>query len=115
MADVSSFKARYQEFQALDDALVTVHLTECMTLLSADKYGSKYEQCLYLLTAHELKLLELGVDDSEVIVSRSIEGGSVTFKNLATDERQLYYSKTAYGQKFLAIKKTVRFVGSVCE
>lgn len=111
--DIASFKARYPEFTQ-SDAIIGTHFNECLPLLSADKYGSKYEQCLFLLTAHELKLLELGDSASEVIVSRGIEGGSVSFMNLSRDNRELYLSKTLYGQKFSAIKKTVRFAGAVC-
>lgn len=113
---LSEFRERYPEFttEAFNDTVVTLHLTECASFLSADKYGSKYDLCLYLLTAHELTLIGKTGESSEVVVSRGIEGGSVTYKNLAQDSRELYYTKTAYGQKFLAIKKTVRFVGAVC-
>lgn len=113
MADLAGFKARYPEFTQAD-GIITLHLDECKSFLSVDGYGSKYEQCLYLLTAHELKLLELGDSASEVITARGIEGGSVSFLNLSTNNRELYLSKTTYGQKFSAIKKTVRFVGAVC-
>lgn len=114
--DASTFKARYKEFQAIDDSEVTTILEECSTLLNASKLGSKYQQLLFLLTAHELHLIQNPPDFAGVVVSRGIEGGSVSIKNVATNERDLYYSLTTYGVKFLAIKKTVRFAGAVlCE
>jgi hypothetical protein len=114
--DVATFKARYTEFNDVADEVVAVHLEECATLLSVDKYGAKYNQALALLVAHELKLIEIGVDDYEVELSRSIAGGGRTIKNIATTDYQLYYSRSAYGSKFLALKKTIRFSGAVlCE
>lgn len=110
----TTFKARYTEFQAVEDEVVETHLSEQSALLSKDKYASKYNQALFLLTAHELKLLESGVDDFEVEVSRGIEGGSRSIKNVAQTPYELYYSRTSYGSKFLALKSTIRFVGAVC-
>ena len=109
----STFKARYTEFQEVEDEVVTVQLEECSTLLSADKIGSKYQQLLFLLVAHELYLIANPQNEAGVMVARSNEAGSISLKNLATNETELYYSKTAYGQKYLAIKKTVRFAGAV--
>jgi hypothetical protein len=110
------FRARYPEFDdpIATDTIVTTHLTECATLLSADKYGSKYQQALFLLTAHELELINLASKDPQIIASRSIEGGSVSFKDLSTNYHEEYYSKTTYGKKYLMLKRTVRFVGFVC-
>lgn len=62
--------------------------------------------------AHNLALLNEDTDGS-IEISRSINGGSRTIKNIAVDDLSLYYSKTKYGQKYLALKKTVRFIGAV--
>jgi len=113
----ADFKTRFPEFTAVEDPTVTTHLEECGTMLSADKYGAKYQQALFLLTAHRLKLIE---DDTNglnvggnIVASRSIEGGSISFKNTATTTTELYYSKTSYGLAFMVLKKTVRFSGAV--
>lgn len=117
MQTVESFRTRYPEFTqgSFDDLIVQTHLNECALMLSEEKYGKKFEQCLFLLTAHELKLKSLGVDSQKSVSARSIEGGSISYINLATNDYQLYYSKTAYGQKFLTLKRTIRFVGTVCD
>lgn len=110
----SDIKSKFSEFSSVDDEAINLQIEESKTLLSVDKCGSKYNLLLSLLVAHELKLSTLGDSASQVLTARSIEGGSMSFKNVATNEYQLYYSKSIYGQKFLAIKKTIRFVGSVC-
>ena len=113
--DAQAFKTRYKTFESVDDTIISTHLEESKTLLSAEHYGKKYTQALFLLTAHELQIEAEG-NENEVITSAGIEGGSTSFKNLAKDNYELYYSKTLYGSKFLALKKTVRFVGAVlCE
>lgn len=109
---VATFKARYTTFENIDNAVVTPILEESKTLLSSKVTGAKYQTLLFLLVAHELALLDEDTDGS-IEVSRSIMGGSRTIKNVATDEYSLYYSKTKYGQKYLALKKTVRYVGAV--
>lgn len=111
--DATTFKARYKEFEEVANEDITIQLEECSTLLNAERYGSKYQMALFLLMAHELQLIAKPNTKAGVVVSKSIEGGSVSIKNLATNENQLYYSLTSYGQKFLAIKKTIRFVGTV--
>ncbi len=111
----SIFKARYKEFIAVDDSDIIIQLEECSTLLNEKIYSNKYEIALFLLVAHELYLMQ-NINELGVIASRSIEGGSVSFKNLSKDQQELYYSKTNYGLKYLAIKKMVRFTGAVlCE
>lgn len=115
MLDVASFRARYPEFtvELFADPIATSILEESLTLLSAEKCGAKHEMLIFLLMAHELKLTTIISDDAGVEISRSIEGGGRSIKNVATNEYQLYYSKTSYGQKFLAMKKTIRFAGAV--
>lgn len=114
--NATTFKTRYKEFKDVADEDVTMHLEESSTLLNASKLGAKYQQLLFLLTAHELKLQENPTDKAGVVVSRAIDGGSISIKNIATNERDLYYSKSSYGLKYLAIKRSVRFVGDVlCE
>ncbi len=116
MIDATTFKARYKEFKEVADEVVTMHLEECSALLNASNLGAKYQQLLFLLTAHELYLEANPTNEAGVVVSRAIEGGSISIKNLATNERDLYYSKSSYGLKYLALKKSVRFVGAVlCE
>lgn len=112
MTDVATFKARYTDFEAVSDEIVTSILEESKTLLSVNNTGAKYQILLFLLVAHELVLLNED-DDGTIEISRSIHGGSRTIKNIATDDYTLHYSKTKYGQKFLAMKKTIRYVGAV--
>jgi hypothetical protein len=114
--DTTTFKARYKEFENVADKDIIMHLEECSTLLNASKLGAKYQQLLFLLTAHELHLQANPTNEAGVVASRAIEGGSISIKNIATNERDLYYSKSSYGLKYLALKKSVRFVGAVlCE
>ncbi len=112
MSTIISFKARYTEFENINDDVITPILEESKTLLNEKNIGSKYEILLFLLVAHDLALLNEDTDGS-IEISRSINGGSRTIKNIAVDDVSLYYSKTKYGQKYLALKKTVRFIGAV--
>jgi hypothetical protein len=113
--DVATFKARYTEFNDVADEVVATNLEECKTLVSETATGKKYQILVFLLVAHELTLIDDNTSGS-VEVSRSINGGSRTVKNIATDENSLYYSKSKYGLKYLAMKQTVRYVGAVlCE
>ena len=111
--DSATFKLRYVVFKDVVDDIINVHLEECKTLLSVETAGSKYQMLLFLLVAHELELSSDTSKKAGVVVSKSNEAGSVSIKNIATNENSLYYSQTSYGQKFLAVKKTIRFVGAV--
>jgi len=116
MFEASDFKARYKEFKDSEDLDITVQIEECKTLLNAQKYGAKYKQALFLLVAHELYLSVNLSHEAGVVVSRGIEGGSVSLMNLSKNNKELYYSKTAYGSKFLVLKGSIRVAGIVlCE
>jgi hypothetical protein len=117
MTDVAGFRTRYPEFtiELFPEPITTSILEESKTLLSVEKCGAKYEMLVFLLLAHELQLTTIKNNDAGVEVSRSIEGGGRSIKNVATNDYQLYYSKTSYGQKFLAMKKTIRFIGVVLD
>lgn len=112
MSTIISFKARYTEFENISDDVIAPILEESKTLLNEKNIGYKYEILLFLLVAHNLALLNEDTDGS-IEISRSINGGSRTIKNIAVDDLSLYYSKTKYGQKYLSLKKTVRFIGAV--
>jgi len=114
--DASTFKARYKEFIEVEDSDITIQLEECSTLLNAEQYGSKYQIALFLLVAHELYLIANPSNEAGVVVSRSIEGGSISLMNLSKNQKELYYSKSNYGLKYLTIKSSIRFIGAVlCE
>ena len=108
---VANFKTRYPQFTQEDNIIQPI-LEECKLFISPKTFQAKTEIALFLLVAHNLALLNEDTDGS-IEISRSINGGSRTIKNIAVDDLSLYYSKTKYGQKYLALKKTVRFIGAV--
>jgi len=110
--DVTTFKTKYTEFADIQDEVVASTLEEQKVFVNESKMGSKYPILLFLLVAHELALLS-DESDGSVEVSRSINGGSRTVKNIATNAKELYYSKTKYGLNYLAKRSTVRFAGAV--
>ncbi len=112
---VEKFKARYPDFTQEDPFIETI-LEECKLFVPLNTFQAKTEIALFLLVAHELTLNEKikNNEDTDKVISRSIEGGSATFASKApVDNLDSYYLKTPYGEKFLAIKKSVRFVGAV--
>ncbi|NBK99174.1 MAG: DUF4054 domain-containing protein [Erysipelotrichia bacterium] len=112
---VANFKARYPQFTQ-EDAIIQPILEECKLFVSLETFQAKTEVALFLLVAHELTIQEAinNNSDTDKIISRSIEGGSVTIAHTqGKDTLEAYYQKTIYGEKFLAIKKSVRFVGAV--
>ena len=112
---VANFKARYPQFTQEDNIIQPI-LEECKVFICPKTFQAKTEIALFLLVAHELTIQEAITNNSDTdkIISRSIEGGSVTIAHTqGKDTLEAYYQKTIYGEKFLAIKKSVRFVGAV--
>lgn len=56
----ADFLIRYPEFQAVDEALITVQLDEGAGYLSASAFGVRYDKAVALYAAHELALAGFG-------------------------------------------------------
>lgn len=113
---VATFKTRYPDFETIEDGKIEIILEESKFFVNSKTFQAKTEMALFLLVAHELTLQQVlsNNGDTDKVISRSIEGGSVTIAHTqAKDTLEAYYQKTIYGEKFLAVKKSVRFVGAV--
>lgn len=54
--DLTQFKVRYPEFDAVDASLIQVSLEDSSLILSEKIWGKLYAQGLYALTAHRLAI-----------------------------------------------------------
>ena len=112
---VVDFKTKFTEFTEVDNAKIELFLLEAETLFS-ENIGAKYETLVSLHVAHELALDSQNKPFIGDVVSRSIEGGSITYATIRHDSNSLYYSSSRYGKKLLAILTNSRkFAGSVCD
>ncbi len=118
----SEFKERFPEFNysadAISDDLINRHLEDNSLLLNANTLGARFDLLLGLLVAHDIKLSIMAKEDipsdvTTIITAKSSMSGSASFLNLAKDMKEQFYSATAYGVKYLALRKTFRFAGAV--
>lgn len=114
MADcsITTFKARFTEFDAIADARITVFMDDALLILSEATWGDLYPQAVCYLTAHYLALAEessLGSTGNVGNVSaKSVDGVSVTYSSVPyTNENQAYFGSTIYGQTLMSLSKSL--------
>lgn len=118
MIDPASFKTRFPEFAAEDDPRIQIFIDDSVIILNSVYWGEKYDLGLYYLTAHYLVLAnksEAGsITSKGAVASRTVDGSSVNYNRVVpTDESDSYYAYTIYGQRYLALRKTLRAPASV--
>lgn len=110
----ASFKAdaRFSEFSAVADAVVTSWLTTCAQDMNPDRWGSKYDEGLAFLTAHTMVMM--GVVTSSSSESPSIKSKTVGPVKLEYDVgvsagagNDSDYESTTYGQMYLRKRRTL--------
>ncbi len=113
MIDSASFKIRFPEFDTVDNARVDLFIGDSVIMLNETYWGDKYDLGLYYLTAHYLSLsIKSGAGSpfsgSGPIASRSVDGTSVAYAVAASDDEwKNYLLRTTYGQRYLALVKTL--------
>ena len=114
----ASFKLRFEEFACLEDDKIQIFLDDAALELNSVCWGDKYDLGLCYLAAHYLALSAKSSQGSVgpvgPIASRSVDGVSVTYaratsNSLADD----YFSSTAYGQRYVALRKTLGIMAAV--
>ena len=119
MIDPASFKVRFPEFAAEDDPRIQFFIDDSVIILNSTYWGEKYDLGLYYLTAHYLVLAnqsEAGSITSAggAKAGKSVDGVSVTYTTAQPkNESDAIYMTTIYGQKYLALRKTLGVPASV--
>ena len=118
MIDPASFKVRFPEFAAESDPRIQLFIDDSVIILNSVYWGEKYDLGLYYLSAHYLVLAnksEAGSIASKGAISgRTVDGVSTTYNRVApVNESDSYYAYTTYGQKYLALRKTLGVPASV--
>lgn len=110
--DPASFKIRFPEFAAVADASVQIAIDDAVVMLNTAFWGVKYDLGLYYLSAHYLTLSqksEAGSSSSNSPISaRSVDGASVSYATYTPgNNSDAYLSSTQYGQRYLALRKSL--------
>lgn len=116
--DSASFKIRFPEFDAVADARVQLFLDDAVVILNEEYWGVKYDLGVSYYAAHNLAIgieTEAGSAGSlSPVASRAVDGVSISFTNATpTDQTDAFLSSTAYGQKYLSLRKTLGAIGCV--
>ena len=112
MIDPASFKTRFPEFASESDPRIQLFIDDSVIILNTVFWGTKYDLGLSYLTAHYLTLANKSEAGSNVakgaVASRTVDGASVSYNRIApTNESDSYYAYTTYGQRYLALRKTL--------
>lgn len=118
MIDPASFKVRFPEFASVDDARIQLFIDDAVIVLNESYWGEKYNLGLYYLTAHYLVLseaTEAGSSSSVGPVSgRAVDGTSISYAQMTpANEANALLASTIYGQRYLALRKTLGVPASV--
>lgn len=118
MITATDFKVRFPEFASVDDARIELFINDAVIVLNESYWGDKYDLGLYYYTAHVLQLgsqTESGnADATSAIASQAVDGTSISFaQGPVNDQSEAFYSSTAYGQRYLALRKTLGIPASV--
>lgn len=112
--DPASFKTRFSEFVSVADARIQVFIDDSEIIINETYWGTKYDLGISYLTAHFLILAQKSEAGSTTplsgaVTGRSVDGTSVNYASPPTPDNQneAYYSQTVYGQRYLALRKTL--------
>lgn len=120
---ITDFRARFPEFNAVDDTIVQLNLNDAIDFISETKFGDKYAVVTLFYSAHLLALSQKATASmgqgapGGPITSSSAGGLSVSFASaVPTSTSESWFLSTSYGQRFLqyvrACTSTVSIAGS---
>lgn len=114
MINASVFKARFAEFNSIDDALIEMLLDESYIFIGSNKYQ---DTMVLYYTAHNLVVQQKQAkgksDASQSVSNKSVGNVSVGYSTPTMDSSDLaFYNSTSYGQKYLEYKRAL-CVGNV--
>ena len=110
--DPASFKVRFPEFDSVLDARIQVFIDDSVVILNTVYWEDKYDLGLYYLTAHYLTLASLTEAGSSgptgPVAAKTVDGVSISYANPANNDlSDAFYSSTSYGQRYLALRKSL--------
>lgn len=112
MITPAEFKIRFPEFSSEDDTRIQLFIDDSVVILNEPYWGTKFDMGLSYYTAHLLVIgtkTAAGSSGSQgSVTSRSVDGTSVSYGNSSTgDTADDFLASTAYGQRYLALRKTL--------
>lgn len=108
----ADFKIRFPEFGTEIDERIELFISDSGIIINEVYWAEKYNLGLYYLTAHYIALANKSAAGSTqsvgAIASKSVEGVSVAYaKHIPDNQSDAYYDSTSYGQRYLAMRKTL--------
>ena len=115
---VDTFKVRFPEFISIENCRIELFLADAVLGVNEAFWGDKYDLGIAYLAAHFLTLSEKGATGGKgavgAVSSRSVDGSSVSYAVPTPGTAQEnFLSATVYGQRFLAMMKTLGVVANV--
>ncbi|MCK5603145.1 DUF4054 domain-containing protein [Candidatus Pacearchaeota archaeon] len=115
MITPSTFKVRFPEFDSVDDARIQLFLDDAELILNSAYWGDKLDLGTSYYTAHALASAPGAEGGSSAgttgpVSARAVDGASVTYGSsapVAGSQGEAYYLSTSYGQKYLALVKSL--------
>lgn len=109
------FKARFPEFDSVDDLRVQTFIDKMLLNVGENEWGAYFVEGQLYLTAHLLTLAERasnsgGTPGAGPVVSRKIGDVSVSFASPTAstgDASEAYYKQTAYGEEYWRLMRIV--------
>lgn len=108
----AEFKIRFPEFISEADPRIELFIADSIIVINEVYWDIKYNLGLYYLTAHYLILANKAANGSATasgaVASKSVDGVSTSYSSATPDdESDAYYASTAYGQRYLTLRKTL--------
>ena len=108
----ATFKIRFPEYSSEADARIQLFIDDSVIVLNEVYWGDKYDLGISYYTAH---LLALAIESAAgnagfagPVASKSVDGTSISFSSTgAADQADEFLSSTVYGQRYLALRKTI--------
>ena len=112
MIDPASFKIRFPEFIATDNARIQLFIDDSVLILNPSYWGEKYDMGLSYHAAHLLSAATRSEAGSFLPINpvnnKSVDGVSVGYATpAASTESDAFLASTQYGQRYLALRKTL--------
>lgn len=110
--DPASFVIRFPEFASIGVDRLQLFLDDAELNLNTAYWGDKYDLGHAYLAAHYVSLgsrTEAGsYSPMTTVASKSVDGVSISYNSPSPkNQSDAYYSSTAYGQRYLALRKTL--------
>lgn len=121
MITPSTFKVRFPEFVSEEDARIQLFLDDAELILNSTYWGDKLDLGTAYFTAHSLAVANRMAEGGSAgttgpVSARAVDGVSVTYGSsapVAGSQGEAYYLSTSYGQKYLALVKSLGIAAQI--